>query len=404
MPTTHPNPKLVKAARLLEQAREIKDRARSDEPLSRADADQIDTLLRESSNLRKDAEREAKMSELSDYFREPQYKHDMSGGSGPAGYAAGGSADGPLSPQTKQFLRYIRTGAPEAKAALIEDATGQNLVPADYAGTILKELGREATIRSLAFVRPTTRNLVDVGSVAIGTPTWDKLEVGAEAPADGLGATPAAKQTIEVFDLNALVKIGRDELDDSDESLAETIRLGVAAAFAEVEDDAFAGGSGTGRPWAIHHTVTQGITAAVNATPTPDDLKKLKFTVPARFRKRGVYLAHSSAAEAVALFKDNDGRYLLQPAVALGQPASFDGSPFYTVDGLPAMTATGTATDPSVVFGDVFSGYMVCDRRRLTVDVLRETFLATEGKIGLLFTHRVGGDVVRPKALARYLL
>jgi HK97 family phage major capsid protein len=60
-------------------------------------------------------------------------------------------------------------------------------------------------------------------------------------------------------------------------------------------------------------------------------------------------------------------------------------------------------TDPSVVFGEVFAGYMIADRRQVSVQRLEERY-ADEGKIGLLFTHRVGGDVIRPKALAKYLL
>ena len=45
------------------------------------------------------------------------------------------------------------------------------------------------------------------------------------------------------------------------------------------------------------------------------------------------------------------------------------------------------------------AGYMIADRRRFTVDVLRERFIDS-GHIGVLFTHRVGGKTVRPKALA----
>ena len=46
---------------------------------------------------------------------------------------------------------------------------------------------------------------------------------------------------------------------------------------------------------------------------------------------------------------------------------------------------------------------MVADRKMVTVQRLNERY-ADEGKIGLLFTHRVGGDVIRPKAFAKLLL
>ncbi len=60
-------------------------------------------------------------------------------------------------------------------------------------------------------------------------------------------------------------------------------------------------------------------------------------------------------------------------------------------------------TDPSCVFGDFRLGYMVADRKSLTVLRLEERY-ADEGKVGLLFTHRVGGDVIRSKSFAKYLL
>ena len=279
-------------------------------------------------------------------------------------------------------------------------------MPVDYAGTILKELPREAVMRNLAYVRPTTKAQVDIGSVQINTAGWGRLETGT-ALTDGLPATPAAKDTILVNDLNALVKLGRDELEDSDENLEEIIRQALILKFAEIEDDAFAFGTGTGQPMGVARdtNVTQTVTAAVNQTVTGDDIKKLPFAVPAQFRRgdRAAFIMHTSAQQGIALLKDTSGAYLLQPSPSAAEPDRLLGYRTYTVDGLPAMTTTGTPTDPSVVFGDFQAGYMIADRRQVSVTRLQERY-ADEGKIGLLFTHRVGGGVIRPKAFAKYLL
>lgn len=201
--------------------------------------------------------------------------------------------------------------------------------------------------------------------------------------------------------MTALAKIGVDELADSDENLAGIVSQALGEAFAAVEDLALAGGSGTDQPWAITHNVTQKVTAATADVITPDDLKKLAFRVPARFRKRGVYVVHSKVEEAVALLKDLDGRYLLQQSAALGEPRTLFGYPFHVSDGLAAPDATATATDKAAVFGDFKAGYMVADRQRFTVQRLVELY-ASEGKVGLLCKLRVGGDVIRPSALAYY--
>ncbi len=55
------------------------------------------------------------------------------------------------------------------------------------------------------------------------------------------------------------------------------------------------------------------------------------------------------------------------------------------------------------MFGDLQSAYLIVDNGHMSVQVLRERY-ADEGKIGLLFKRRTGGDVIRPTALARYLL
>jgi len=401
---------LEKAAQHTARARAINDEFEGKEMPAEA-AHQMEGHLKKASDYRSRVTRDAQLSDTENWLSEPEYKHDMSGGGEYRGEILLDSEK--KDRKEHAFFEFCRKGleglAPEQKADLVENATGQLLIPSDFAGTILKELPREATIRNLAFVRPTTKNKVEVGNVVINTAGWGKLETGTAAT-DGLAGTPAAKDTIEVHDLNALVKLGRDELEDSDENLGEIIRMALALKFAELEDDAFANGSGTGQPWGIAQNagVTQGVTAAANATVVGDELKKVPYTVPAQFRKASgptpaAWFYHTSAEQAIALLKDTEGRYLLQDKAAQGEPPTLFGYSTYTVDGLPSMTTTGTAVDKSVMFGALRAGYMIADRRQLIVKRLEERY-AEEGKIGLLFTHRVGGDVIRPKALAWYKL
>lgn len=405
---------LEKAARHTAQARAINDEFEGKEMPAEA-ANQMDGHLAKAAEYRKQWNRQQALEDHQSFLDEPVYKHDMGAGEtkGPIGGTSAGEflLDSERKEKaTKSFFDFCRKGLDgisiEQKADLVENATGENLVPVDFSGTILKELPREGVIRNLAFIRPTTKNKVDIGNVVINAAGWGKLETGTVAT-DGLDATPAAKDTITVHDLNALVKLGQDELEDSDENLAEIIRSALALKFAEQEDDAFAAGSGTAQPFGIsvNAGVTQGVTAATNATVVADELKKVPFTVPAQFRKStaSVWMGHTSVEQAVALLKDTEGRYLLQEKAALGEPPTLFGYRWFTVDGLPSMTTTATAVDKSLMFGDMRAGYMIADRRRLTVVRLVERY-AEQGKIGLLFTHRVGGDVIRPKALAWYKL
>ena len=405
------HPLLVEAAKHTAQARAINDEFEG-KPMPAEAAREMEGHLAKAADYRARVTREAALVESEEWIREPQYKHDMTHGTKIAeGFGHGRTLVGEQAKEARReaFLRYVRKGAEgltmEQKAALIEDATGQNLVPTDFAGTILKELPRLSTIRGLASVRPTNSNKVDVASIAINTAGWGKIDGNANLAAnDGLAATPAAKQTITVHDLTAMVMLGRDELEDADADLEGIIRDALTLKFAEVEDDAFAAGTGDGAnmPFSVVNGVTQNVNAAVDNTPTPDDLKKLTFAVPVQFRQRGVFLWHSKVEQAVALMKDNNGNYLLQNRPSEAEPGRFMGYRWYTVDGLPDP-ATAGVSQKSVVFGDLANGYLICDRRGITVQRLVERYAET-GKVGLLFTKRVGADVIRPKALATYTL
>lgn len=403
------HPFLEQAAQHLAQARAINDEFEGKAMPAEANA-QMKAHLGQATTLRGRVNAEAELKANEAWLAEPQYKHDMTGGSQVAeefGHGAPLLASEKKALGHEAFMTYVRKGADglsrEQKAALVENSDGQKLVPVDYAGTILKDISDDAVIRNLATVRPTTSDRVDIGNLTISAPGWGKLETGATAT-DPMG-TPD-KDTITVHNLNALVLLGVDELDDAD-NIESIIRTELSAKFAEAEDDAFAGGSGTAQPWAITHGVTQTVTAAAGETLVADDLTKLKYAVArAKYRNAGVFLGHTTAEQAAALLKGTDGHYLWRISMRDGEPATLLGRPWHTLDGLAAMTATddaGAGTNASVVYGDVKAGYMVADRRQMTVQRLVERYAET-GKIGLLFRHRVGGDVIRPLALAKLLL
>lgn len=403
------NPLLVRAAKCVEQARALNDEFPDASRMPAEASKRMDALLTEAMRCKEQAERQQSLRELDGFLSEPQHKH-MPGDFAGSPVASADEPTGGTSGR-KSFFQYVRKGlggvATEYKADLVEDSNGEILIPADFAGTIVKDIPRQAVIRNLATVRPTSSNKLEIGNITIASAGWGKLETGTTA-ADGLGGAPA-KDTIEVFDLNALVKLGRDELEDADEDLAAVISQALSLQFAQQEDDAFAAGNGTSQPEGIATStaITQGVAAAAGETVTGDELKQVTFQVPSWAERNAVWLGHKNAELKVALLKDGNGNYLWQPRVSESEPAMLMGYPWHRVDGFPAPTATddsaGTGTDKSVFFGDVRAGYTIAQRRQLTVQRLTERY-AEEGKVGLLFTMRVGGAVIRPKAFAWYKL
>jgi len=65
------------------------------------------------------------------------------------------------------------------------------------------------------------------------------------------------------------------------------------------------------------------------------------------------------------------------------------GWPAYVVPGLPDPATTGT-NDASILFGNLRAAYRLMDRKLMTIRRPDERY-ATDGKVGLLVRHRVGG-------------
>jgi HK97 family phage major capsid protein len=413
-----------KALQCIHLARAINDRYPDASKMPAEDVQNRKALLAEASRLRDIAETEKSQASLEGWAAEPDSDQPVL-----AGMASKAQRDAKISGGADQFAaanhdlnvarfaKALKQGPSalnaEEKAAIIEDSTGQIIVPHDLAGPIFLTLPRLGVLRNLALIRPTTSNLVDVRALVGVTAGWGQLEIinaGGATPAQDATIAATGPNTVTVQDLIALVKIGRDELADTDANLVSLVQEIVGAKFAEMEDDAFAAGNGTSKPWGLATRATvggaipaaQGVTAAASAI-SPDQLKSMQYLITSRFANNGVYLASDDATQAIALLKDSTSNYLWQPSNQAGQPDVLFGRPFYRMSGLPSMVATTFFTEPSVLFGDVRSGYMIADRQSVTVQRLDERY-ADQGLVGFLFTQRVGGDVIRPAAFAKYLL
>jgi HK97 family phage major capsid protein len=416
---------LDKAMQCIHLARAINDRYPDASKMPAEDVQNRKTLLVEAGRLREIADIEKEQSKLEQWATTPDDDQSVL-----AAAASKASAQAKINGGADQFAqanhdlnmarfaKALRSGVNslnvEEKAAIIENSTGQIIVPHDLAGPIFLTLPRLGVLRPLCLTRNTTSNLVDVRALTGATAGWGQIEItnagGATPPTD---ATIAATgpNTITVQDLVALCQIGVDELMDTDANLVSLVQEIVGAKFAEMEDDAFAAGNGTSKPFGLVTRATvggaipaaQGVTAATPSTVLADDLKKMQYLILSRFANNGTYLASDDATQAIALLKDSTSNYLWQPSNQAGQPDVLFGRPFYRVSGIPSMATVAGASDPAVLFGDLNSGYMIATRQQITVQRLDERY-ADQGLVGFLFRQRVGGDVIRPAAFAKYLL
>jgi len=405
-------------------ARSIRDQHKDPTKITADDASKMTKLLTEANRLKDLAALEKQNDDMLTWSQNPDQLPDairLDNDAAASKVDGGGQWQEQIAKrQLEMFAKAIRSGWKNQnwvdqldqaeKANLVEDATGEIIVPHDIAGPIFKTLPRLGVFRAAGpTIRPTTSNKVDLRSLTGATAGWGKIEITGAAPTDANVVPNTPADVVEVHDLMAMSKIGADELQDTDANLVSLIQDIVGQQFAQQEDDAYSNGNGVSKPWGLAMRATQAtplITQAVtgvNAAPSGDGLKSLQFRVPSRFRVNGAYFASGDATEAVALLKDTTSNYLWQPSVRAGEPDTFSGKRWFTLEGLPSMGASAAAVDPSIMFGDPALGYLVADRQRITVQRLDERF-AELGLVAFIFKLRVGGDVMRPAAFAKYLL
>src|SRR5258708_21510614 len=115
---------------------------------------------------------------------------------------------------------------------------------------------------------------------------------------------------------------------DTDANLVSLVQDIVGQKFAEMEDDAFAAGNGTSKPFGIATRATigglipaaQGVTAATSAVILPDDLKKMQYVILSRFPNVRSYVACHLACQADTLLHRSTRHYFWQPSNQPGQP------------------------------------------------------------------------------------
>lgn len=311
-----------------------------------------------------------------------------------------------LADADKKFLDYVRTGE---KKALVLDATGQYLVSPAIETEIGRRLAEEVTVRKLASKKVIDKDRLQVRDIGEAEVAWGRLETG--SPIHESTPTPGVPQYKYVCDLYGLVKIGEDELTDSDIDLVNILADSFAMAIAEKENEAFLNGTG----WAagqqpdgicvdatlLANTVTTAAVAAV----TVEDFLDMIYACPAKHRKYGAFVVHSFTELALRKLRaggstTTDGPFLWQPSLVDGRPATFLGYPIYADDQMGTLAGTGEVIG---IFGDFQRGYRILDGKGFSIQRLSELY-AEAGLVGFKVHARVGGYPIRPSNKALVLL
>lgn len=283
--------------------------------------------------------------------------------------------------------------SPEVAKALGTDvdADGGYLVPENLRDTIIEAVVEYSDVRSLATVvtigkGDSLRIPKEIGEFAAA---W----VAQRAAVPATGNPTFGNESIDVHKMYAKPLVTEEMLEDLDFDVEGWLARRIGEKFARLEGAAHVVGTGSGQPEGVLAAGTgiTGITAAGAAAITADELLDLVFELDDVYERNATFLLRRSTLKMIRKLKDSDGGYIWSPGLDARAPASLLGYSYKTAPDMPAATTGNKA----VVFGDFRAGYLIVDRRG--VSMLRDPY-SSKPYVEFYTTRRTGGGVIQPAA------
>jgi len=397
------------SARLLQEARDIKDRADNEgRSLTGEERQTIDRKLDASREKLDEAKLEERMAGIgADVAPEergsrlPEVIHE----------------DEEATPEEREavtragtqeyrdaFLRYCRGGdegiTMEDRRQLSEvraltegvDADGGYLAPPQLLAGVQRELEDIEQIAPRANTLNTNARAIQIVKGVDGI-TFQWVAELQQKPEDqpSLGRDQIVAHTAAV-----IIRVSDELLEDTSFGLEAYLSREAAAAKAEGEEIAFAAGTGAGQPFGIL-TRLNGEAGTPNRYTTADigalggdDFVRALYALKVRYRRRASWLLGTQAILAARLLKDGNNNYIWAPGLQVGQPDAILGKPVIESEADPLDNAVAAGNDVGVV-GDL-RRYTILRRLNLQVKRLEELYAETD-EVGFRFRFRTGGDV-----------
>lgn len=311
--------------------------------------------------------------------------------------------------QTFQALEAKSSPGPgerrSTQATVGNNAAGGYALPEVIERTIARLSADISPIRQIATVRQVGstdyKELFDIGGAGF---EW----VG-ETDTRNQTDTPNLVEVAPTFGMaSAKPQASEESLDDLFFNVEDWLTSSSSESMAVGEGVAFIRGDGVKKPTGILGGPAPVATADASrafgtlqfiasgqaaALPTnPEVFLDMVYALRARYRNNAQWLTSKLILAALRKYKDGDGRYLWQPALTAGQPATFLGYGITEAEDMPALAANAFP----LAFGDFKEGYLICDRvgMRITRDEI-----TTPGFVKFYVRKRVGGKLRNTQAI-----
>ncbi|WP_026523297.1 phage major capsid protein [Butyrivibrio sp. MB2005] len=362
--------------------------------VSAEDAATYDRMEKEVTDLTKDIERLQRQEQIDKMMNMPT-SEPITGKPGKAGDVSDEKVGTASNAYKKVFWDNIRKRNyydVEDVLSVGTDANGGYLVPDEYERKLLDTLQDENFFRHIAHVIRTNNGTHTIPVVAShGTAAW----------MDENGLYPESEDTfdqvtLDAYKLGTAIKVSEELMNDSVFDLESYIATEFARRIGAAEEEAFLVGDGKKKPEGVFTKVTAGkaVTEIADATKFSfDDIMDLFHSLRSVYRNKAQFILNDTTIKAIRKIKDNNGTYIWQPSVQVGQPDTILNRPYKTSIYAPELAAGKTA----ILFGD-FSYYWIADRKGRSFKRLNELY-AANGQIGFLASERVDGKLILPEAV-----
>lgn len=272
------------------------------------------------------------------------------------------------------------------------DPNGGYLVPDEYEKTLIEGLKDENFFRTIAKVIRTQNGTYTIPVVAShGTASW--MEENALYPESD---DTFDQISLSAYKLGTAIKVSEELMNDSVFPLESYIASEFTRRIGAAEEEAFLTGDGQKKPEGVFTKVanTEGALTEISGTTISfDNVMDVFHSLRSVYRNKAIWILNDTTIKALRKIKDNNGNYIWQPSVAVGQPDTILNRPYKTSIYAPELAAGNVA----LLFGD-FSYYWIAERQGRSFKKLSELY-AANGQIGFLASERVDGKLILPEAV-----
>ena len=381
--------------KLIADARTLMD---STETLDAEQRSQVDTMLNDADNLKKDIDRvelieseersmKASAGRIADFeVAKPEERKQESGVASQQYHDA--------------FMKYVRKGKQSLSREEYRDMNEGTLADGGYLAPLvaadqasLQDMIIETMDDAMGFTALATVINVSGDITTLGAAAWT-----AEAGAYNNSDAAFGQITMTPYKATTIVQVSEELLADSVVNLEGYLAQNFGRRFAGLLETAFVNGTGSAQPTGITDGAATGVTAASATVVTWDEMYSLFYSLKESYRKNGTWLFNTTTLAELRGLKDSDGRFIWEASPIAGQPDTILGRPVVVSDD---CEDTATAKKP-ILFGDM-SYYYIAMRQGFQLQRLDELY-AANGQIGLKASMRADGELTSSEAVKCMLM